>query len=113
MEITTHDFWTAMHGMGFGALFMLAFSGALAELFRMSAPGVPVGVSDREHKIVVFYLIVTLNSHAIGRPRQQLRYLGFPKYWITAEPRDDAQRKCKVTSPRLSRSDPFVRLPAT
>ena len=30
MEITTHDFWTVLHGMGFGALFMLAFSGALA-----------------------------------------------------------------------------------
>jgi hypothetical protein len=58
MEITTHDFWTVMHGMGFGALFMLAFSGALAELFRLSAPGVPATVSDREQKIVVFYLLV-------------------------------------------------------
>jgi hypothetical protein len=24
MEITTHDLWTVIHGMGFGALFMLA-----------------------------------------------------------------------------------------
>ena len=29
MEITVRDFMTVLHGMGFGALFMLAFSGAL------------------------------------------------------------------------------------
>ena len=38
MEISTHDLWTVLHGMGFGALFMLAFSGALAELYRLSVP---------------------------------------------------------------------------
>ena len=57
MEITTHDFWTVLHGMGFGALLMLAFSGALAELYRMSAPGVPASISAREQKIVSFYLV--------------------------------------------------------
>ncbi|HEX7327914.1 MAG TPA: hypothetical protein VF428_05185 [Casimicrobiaceae bacterium] len=58
MEITTHDFWTVLHGMGFGALFMLAFSGALAELYRMSAPVTLAGVSGREQKLVGFYLAV-------------------------------------------------------
>ena len=38
MEITTRDLLTVMHGMGFGALFMLAFSGALAELYRIRRP---------------------------------------------------------------------------
>src|SRR6266542_5408240 len=57
MEITSHDFWTVLHGMGFGALFMLAFSGALAELYRMSAPGVTSQVSAREQKVVGFYLV--------------------------------------------------------
>jgi hypothetical protein len=47
MEITTHDFFTALHGMGFGALFMLAFSGALAELYRISALGAPTQMSMR------------------------------------------------------------------
>jgi hypothetical protein len=36
MEITVRDLVTVLHGMGFGALFMLAFFGALAELYRMS-----------------------------------------------------------------------------
>ncbi len=45
MEITTYDFFTVLHGMGFGALFMLAFSGALVELYRISAPGAPSQIS--------------------------------------------------------------------
>ena len=53
MEITTHDLWTVLHGMGFGALFMLAFSGALAEIYRAGAPG---GASARERSLLSFYL---------------------------------------------------------
>jgi hypothetical protein len=33
MEITARGLWTLIHGMGFGALYLLAFSGALAELY--------------------------------------------------------------------------------
>ncbi|WP_296448169.1 hypothetical protein [Rhodoferax sp. UBA5149] len=33
MEISMRDLWTVIHGMGFGALFMLAFSGAIMELY--------------------------------------------------------------------------------
>ena len=57
MEITSRDLWTVMHGMGFGALFMLAFSGALVELYRLSAPGAPSAMSVREQKALNFYLI--------------------------------------------------------
>jgi hypothetical protein len=57
MEISTHDLWTVVHGMGFGALFMLAFSGALAELYRLSAPGVAVQASQREKALLNVYLV--------------------------------------------------------
>jgi len=57
MEITTHDLMTVLHGMGFGALFMLAFSGALAELYRISAPGVSSAMSTREQSLLSFYLM--------------------------------------------------------
>ena len=40
MEITTHGLWTLIHGMGFGALYLLACSGALVELWRMARPAV-------------------------------------------------------------------------
>jgi hypothetical protein len=56
MEISTHDLWTVVHGMGFGALFMLAFSGALVELYRISAPGVPHQMTAREQTLLRFYL---------------------------------------------------------
>jgi hypothetical protein len=57
MEITTRDLMTVLHGMGFGALFMLAFSGALVELYRISAPGVPSAISMRGRNLLGFYLI--------------------------------------------------------
>lgn len=57
MEISTHDLWTVLHGMGFGALFMLAFSGAFAEIYRMAAPGAAVQPSSRERALLNFYLL--------------------------------------------------------
>lgn len=35
MEITARALWTVVHGMGFGALYLLACSGALVELMRV------------------------------------------------------------------------------
>jgi hypothetical protein len=57
MEITVRDLWTVLHGMGFGALFMLAFSGALAELYRMSAPATAPPTA-RGQQLLGLYLIV-------------------------------------------------------
>jgi hypothetical protein len=56
MEISFRDLMTVLHGMGFGALFMLAFSGAIAELYRMSAPGVPVQPSAKHQSLLNLYL---------------------------------------------------------
>lgn len=55
MEITFRDLVTVLHGMGFGALFMLAFSGAVAEMYRMSAPSAPAP-SPRAHMLLYIYL---------------------------------------------------------
>ena len=57
MEITTHDFFTVLHGMGFGALFMLVFSGALVELYRLSAPGEPAAVGARSQQLLGLFLL--------------------------------------------------------
>ena len=57
MEITTRALWTIFHGMGFGALFMLAFSGAVAELYRLSAPGVPAQLGAQERNLLNFHLV--------------------------------------------------------
>ncbi len=56
MEIGFRDLVTVLHGMGFGALFMLAFSGAIAELYRMTAPGAPALPTVREDTMLRLYL---------------------------------------------------------
>jgi hypothetical protein len=38
MDMSARELVTALHGMGFGGLFLLGFSGALLELRRRSAP---------------------------------------------------------------------------
>jgi hypothetical protein len=57
MEITVRDLVTVLHGMGFGALFMLAFSGALVELYRISASTTPLQPGRREQSLLSVYLI--------------------------------------------------------
>jgi MFS family permease len=57
VEITTRDLITVVHGMGFGALFMLAFSGALAQLHRLPAASVSSKPGKREHRLLAVYLI--------------------------------------------------------
>jgi hypothetical protein len=39
MEITERSLLTLIHGMGFGALYLLACSGAIVELYRRYSPG--------------------------------------------------------------------------
>ena len=56
MEISFRDLVTVVHGMGFGALFMLAFTGAIAELYRMSAPAQVAPPSARDQSLLKFYL---------------------------------------------------------
>jgi hypothetical protein len=35
VSFTNHEWWALIHGMGFGALFLLAFAGGLAELYGL------------------------------------------------------------------------------
>jgi hypothetical protein len=56
MEITTRALWTTIHGMGFGALYLLACSGAVVELWRHFAPREPVPVSAGDERFLRIYL---------------------------------------------------------
>jgi len=57
MEVTLRSFWTLVHGMGFGALYLLACSGALMELYRYTASSTPIGDTSSEEKFLKIYLI--------------------------------------------------------
>jgi hypothetical protein len=58
MEITTRGLWTLVHGMGFGALYLLACSGALVELYRLTSPGAATMPREGSARFLRVYLLV-------------------------------------------------------
>lgn len=57
MEITLRSFWTLVHGMGFGATYLLACSGALVELYRICVPYKHMQVSEGPQRFLCGYLL--------------------------------------------------------
>lgn len=57
MEITFRDLITVLHGMGFGALFMLAFSGAIGVIYATAVVGPRWPASVWDKGMFRFYLI--------------------------------------------------------
>jgi hypothetical protein len=58
MQISSRELFTAMHGLGFAALLLLAFSGALIELYRFRSPDGFSAPTARDLKFMRGYLIV-------------------------------------------------------
>ncbi|MDZ4720879.1 MAG: hypothetical protein SH847_20675 [Roseiflexaceae bacterium] len=53
MELTNREFWGLVHGMGFGALFLLAFAGGLAGLYSLRPELLTVtGLRERLPRLV-------------------------------------------------------------
>jgi hypothetical protein len=57
MEITTRALWTMIHGMGFGALYLLACSGALVELYRCTTSTIPAEPTPGQERFLKVYLL--------------------------------------------------------
>jgi hypothetical protein len=57
MEITTRALWTLIHGMGFGALYLLACFAALIEHSRRYSPKSSVPVTARDEGFLGRYLL--------------------------------------------------------
>src|SRR5512140_2495918 len=52
MELTSREAWTVLHGMMFGAVFLLAFGGGLAGLYSMKPEWVTVaGMQERLNRM--------------------------------------------------------------
>ena len=58
MEISARGLWTLIHGMCFGALYLLACSGALVELFRVTAPSASSALTRGQEQFLKTYLVV-------------------------------------------------------
>ena len=54
MSLTERELWTALHGMIFGAIFLLAFAGGLAGLYSLRPEWVTVsGIAERMRRLKV------------------------------------------------------------
>lgn len=60
MEITARSLWTMIHGMGFGALYLLACSGALVELWRRYGPRGPQPDAGDEDFLRVYLTVMAV-----------------------------------------------------
>jgi len=56
MEITVRGLWTMVHGMGFGALYLMACSGALVELYRRYSSPLGPEIKIEDERFMRFYL---------------------------------------------------------
>ena len=57
MEMTARALCTSIHGLGFGALYLLACSGALFELYRITAPPGPPAATAAQQRFLKIYLL--------------------------------------------------------
>src|ERR1700677_900304 len=65
MEITGRSLWTLIHGLGFGALYLLACSGALVELYRLTTSSPPSeSTPTQEHFLKVYLLAMVVLAWA-------------------------------------------------
>jgi len=59
MEITTRGLWTLIHGMAFGALYLLAATGALVEFHRFTHPDSEHPVSQTNRFLAAYFIAMT------------------------------------------------------
>lgn len=61
MSLTNREFWTLIHGMVFGAIFLLAFSGGLAGLWSLRTSFLtPAGLTERIRRLKVGVIVMAL-----------------------------------------------------
>jgi len=84
MEITVRSLWTLIHGMGFGALYLLACSGAIVELYRFTTAPTPSESTPGHERFLKIYLItmVVLAWGAVFTGA----YVIYPWYRATSPP---------------------------
>jgi hypothetical protein len=101
MTLSTREFWTVVHGMLLGALFLLAFAGGLAGLWSLRPEWVTAaGVQERLRRLragtwimaAVAWLTVLTGTYIVypwyrATPPQGVTDLSsFPRSWLLANP---------------------------
>jgi len=105
MHITDRELWTLVHGMGFGAAYLLAFAGGLAGLYSLSPKLVtPEGITERVRRLrygilvmaALVWLTVIVGTYVVypwyrsapptgmDTKTQSEALRAFPRYWLLA-----------------------------
>jgi hypothetical protein len=101
MSLTVQEFWTVIHGMILGTLFLLAFAGGLAGLWSLRPEWVTVaGIQERLRRLnagtwimaVVAWLTVITGTYIVypwyrAKPPEDATDLSqFPRSYLLADP---------------------------
>jgi hypothetical protein len=61
MNFTDREWWTLIHGMGFGTVFLLAFAGGLAGLYSLRPALItPTGVAERMRRLRIGTVVMAI-----------------------------------------------------
>ena len=105
MEMTDRELWTLIHGMGLGAVFLLAFGGGIAGVWRLRPRLVPEeGLAERTPRMLIGTVVMAVVSwltvlvgtwivypwyratppEGIDQAVQSEALRDFPRYWLIA-----------------------------
>jgi hypothetical protein len=107
MSLSFRDLWTVIHGMGLGALFLLAFAGGMAGLYSLRPEWVTVqGLQERIRRMIAGTWIMALVSWLTVISGTWLVYI-----WYRAPAPQGATRDVLTQFPRnFLLSDPSTAL---
>lgn len=100
MTLSEREFWTVMHGMILGTIFLLAFSGGLAGLWSLRPEWVTVaGIQERLRRLIagtwimalMAWLTVITGTYIVypwyrAKPPAGADLSRFPRYYLLADP---------------------------
>jgi hypothetical protein len=100
MEMTNREIWTLIHGMGFGALFLLAFAGGLAGLYSLRPELLTVsGMRERMTRLVAGTWLMAIAAWGTvitgtyfvypwyrAKPPEGANLIDFPRYFLLDNP---------------------------
>lgn len=98
MVMTTKEIWTLIHGMGFGALFLLAFAGGLAGLYSLRPQLITAeGIQERLGRLKLGTLAMAFAAWGTvitgtwvvypwyrAKPPEGADLIDFPRYYLLA-----------------------------